>query len=169
MDTFLKWWKVPKYGWDCRNLQICDWSCWKCGKLKRGKCFPHVGIDFEDMLVNSDAYSEPRQTTTYIFPTITKGIHLLTIFAKISMLDIWQGFECASKGGSPFNNCESRDCKIRSLNMRSISFCSRPHVFTSFWRLKKKFNWLEPFFSRWRMMTSKQIKHKRTSMCDVSN
>ena len=32
----------------------------KCGKLKRGKCFPHVGIDFED------AYSEPRQTTTFI-------------------------------------------------------------------------------------------------------
>ena len=105
----------------------------------------------------------------YIFPTIIKGVHLLTIFANISMLDIWQGFECASKGGSPFNNCESRNCKIRSLNMRSISFCSRPHVFTSFWRLKKKFNWLEPFFSRWRMMTSKQIKHKRTSMCDVSN
>ena len=91
----------------------------------------------------------------YIFPTIIKGIHLLTIFAKISLLDIWQGFECASKGGSPFNNCESRDCKIRSLNMRSISFCTRPHVFTSFSRLKKKFNWLEPFFSRWRMMTSK--------------
>ena len=91
----------------------------------------------------------------YIFPTIIKGIHLLTIFAKISMLDIWQGFECASKGGSPFNNCESRDCKIRSLNMRSISFCTRPHVFTSFSGLKKKFNWLEPFFSRWRMMTSK--------------
>ena len=125
MDTFLKWWKVPKYGWDCRNLQICDWSCWKCGKLKRWKCFPHVGIDFEDMLVNSDAYSEPRQTTTYIFPTITKGIHLLTIFAKISMLDIWQGFECASKGGSPFNNCESRE----DLWTCAVSAFAQDHMF----------------------------------------
>ena len=33
------------------------------------------------------------------------------------------------KGGSPFNECESHDSKIRSLSMRSISYCTRPHVF----------------------------------------
>ena len=59
------------------------------------------------------------------------------------------------KGGPLFSACKSRDCKIRSLSMRSISYCTRPHVFTSFARLKEKFNWLELFFSGWRMMTSK--------------
>ena len=44
------------------------------------------------------------------------------------------------KGGSPFSDCESRDFKLRFLSMRSISCCTRPHVFTSFARLKKKFN-----------------------------
>ena len=35
---------------------------------------------------------------------------------------------------------ESRDNKIRSLSMPSISCCTSPHVFTSFARLKKRFN-----------------------------
>ena len=61
----------------------------------------------------------------YIFPTIIKGIHLLTIFAKISMLDIWQGFECASKGGSPFNNCESRE----DLWTCAVSAFAQDHMF----------------------------------------
>ena len=59
------------------------------------------------------------------------------------------------KGGSPFSERESRYCKIRSLSMLSFISCARPYVFTSFVRLKKKFNWLELFFSCWRMMMSK--------------
>ena len=41
------------------------------------------------------------------------------------------------KGGSPFSECQSRDCKIRSLSMRNISCYTRPHDFTTFARLKK--------------------------------
>ena len=37
----------------------------------------------------------------------------------------------ATQGGSPLS-----DCKITSLSMSSISCCTRPHVFTSFPRLK---------------------------------
>ena len=70
----------------------------------------------------------------YIFPTIIKGIHLLTIFAKISMLDIWQGFECASKGGSPFNNCESRE----DLWTCAVSAFAQDHMFLLHSRVWKK-------------------------------
>ena len=59
------------------------------------------------------------------------------------------------KGATPFSKCESRDCKTRSLSRRSIICCTRPHVFTLFARLRKKINWIELFFSLWRMMTSK--------------
>ena len=31
------------------------------------------------------------------------------------------------EGRSSFTECESRDCKIRSLSMNSISCCTRPH------------------------------------------
>ena len=65
---------------------------------------------------------------------------------KIIISSVVYKIEIKIKGGSPFCECESRDCKIRSLSMRSISCCTRPHVFTSFARLKKKFNWLELFF-----------------------
>ena len=33
------------------------------------------------------------------------------------------------KVGSPFSECELRDCKIRSLTLRGISCCTRPHMF----------------------------------------
>ena len=46
----------------------------------------------------------------------------------------------ASKGRSPFSECELRYFKIRSLNMRSISCCTKPDLFTSFTRLKRKLN-----------------------------
>ena len=49
-------------------------------------------------------------------------------------------------------NCELCYCKIRSLRMRSISCWTRPHVFTSFARMKKKFNkkshWLQVFANK---------------------
>ena len=31
------------------------------------------------------------------------------------------------KGRCPFTKCDSRDCKIKSLSMSSISCCTRPH------------------------------------------
>ena len=40
------------------------------------------------------------------------------------------------KGGSPFTECESRDCKIRSLSMSSIS-CMRSHFLLHLHHWKK--------------------------------
>ena len=40
----------------------------------------------------------------------------------------------------PLRRSELRECNIRFLSMRSVSCCTGPHVFTSFARLKKKFN-----------------------------
>ena len=42
----------------------------------------------------SEAYSEPYQISKMeFFAKIFNGLKLLTVFAKISILDIWQGFE----------------------------------------------------------------------------
>ena len=57
---------------------------------------------------------------------------------QIKKSNLSLGFvETRNKGGSPFSKCESWDCKIRSLRMRFIIRCTRPHVFTSFARLFK--------------------------------
>ena len=52
----------------------------------------------------------------------------------------------AYKGGSPLSDWKSCDCKIRSLNMPCISFCTRSRVFISFAWLKKSSTSLN-FFS----------------------
>ena len=47
---------------------------------------------------NSEAYLEPCQTSkTDIFAKIINGFQSLTIFAKSSITDIWQGYENVSE------------------------------------------------------------------------
>ena len=68
--------------------------------------------------------------------------------------------------GSPFSERESRDCKIRSLSMRSIS-CSTCIYFIC--ATEKKFYQLELFFSPWRMMTLVLTKHKGSLLKYMQN
>ena len=50
---------------------------------------------------NSEAYSEPCQTSKMeVFEKITNGFSFLVIFAKSSILDVWQDSEFASKASN---------------------------------------------------------------------
>ena len=47
---------------------------------------------------NSEAYSEPCQTSKMeVFAKIVNGFSFLTIFLKLSILDVWQDSEFASE------------------------------------------------------------------------
>ena len=53
-------------------------------------------------LVISEAYSEPCQTSKMErFEKIVNSFHLLTVFAKRFIVDVWQSFKYASE--TPFN------------------------------------------------------------------
>ena len=55
------------------------------------------------MEANSEAYSEPCQTSKMeVFTKIVNGFSFLTIFAKSSILDVWQDSEFASKASYDF-------------------------------------------------------------------
>ena len=63
---------------------------------------------------------------------------------------------------------KSRDCKIRSLKMSCISCCTRRHIFYFICATDKRSSTsLNFFFSRWRMMTSKQIKRKESLLKQI--
>ena len=71
---------------------------------------------------------------------------------------------------SPLSGWKSCYCMIRSLSMSTINCCTRPHIFTSFARqkkklnrLKKKFNNLELFFQSLANDNAKVNKTQRTS------
>ena len=52
----------------------------------------------------SEAYSEHCQTFKMErFEKIVEGFELLTVFAKRSILDVWQGSECASANDTHFS------------------------------------------------------------------
>ena len=57
----------------------------------------------------AEAHSEPSQTSKMkFFAKIATGFQLLTIFAKIFILDVWLGSEYASKYPFQFDNsCQS--------------------------------------------------------------
>ena len=76
-------------------------------KLLHRRCFPmifkqlwtltHCWTPFKNWTLNSEAYSEPCQTSKVeIFAKIVNGFCQLTIFSKRSILDVWQGSEYAS-------------------------------------------------------------------------
>ena len=53
------------------------------------------------MEANSEAYSEPCQTSKMeVFTKIVNGFSFLTIFAKSSILDVWQDSEFASEANN---------------------------------------------------------------------
>ena len=53
------------------------------------------------MEANSKAYTEPFQTSKMeVFAKIVNGFLFLTIFAKSSILDVWQDFEFASEANN---------------------------------------------------------------------
>ena len=53
--------------------------------------------------MQTEAYSEPCQTSKIeSFAKIVNGFMPLTIFAKRSILDVWQGSEYASGKHEPF-------------------------------------------------------------------
>ena len=57
-------------------------------------------FEYEKLLIVTrfaDAYSEPSQISKMkLFAKIVSGIKLLTDFPKISILDVWLGFEYVS-------------------------------------------------------------------------
>ena len=92
------------------------------------------------MEANSDAYSEPCQTSKMkVFTKIVNGFSFLTIFAKISTLDVWQDSEFVSE---PSNDLR------RKLHLRCLAW-SYIHLCFNYFRkavayLFNKFDWHIP-------------------------
>ena len=126
-------------------------------------------------------------STSYLYILLFKLFRLLGTFSNLSISDFnsaksssFSKLWCVNsyciflsqiffhEGGSPLSDWKSRDCKIRSLSMPSTSYCTRPHVFTSFARLKKKLNWLEFFFPSLANDNVKVNKTQRIS-AEISN
>ena len=72
---------------------------------KRNTLFKVYGTERSFTRICAEAYSEPSRTSNMeLFAKIIKGYLLLTIFVKISTLDVWLGAEYASRIFRSFMN-----------------------------------------------------------------